>query len=74
MESIIHLHDDVWKLLESRMGRSMPQYDNAYTTADNAYRDALESVSLALQGKGMPIPDILDVLNTALDAYENNAT
>lgn len=67
MEAIT-LHEDVLKLME----RNFPP-DNEYTEADNAYRDALESVSLALQGKGMSIPDILDVLTTAIDAYANNS-
>jgi hypothetical protein len=45
---------------------------NIYSSKETTYRDAMESVSLALQAKGMPIDDILDVLTTAIDAYENH--
>lgn len=39
---------------------------------DKPYRDALESVALAMYHRGITEDDIRDVIITALDAYENN--
>lgn len=72
MEEVIHMNPQVWNLLESRFGVTQSSPANTYSSEDNTYRDAMESVSLALQAKGMPIDDILDVLTTAIDAYENH--
>lgn len=69
----MQLNDALWNHLESRMGITTIEKAVKYSKADWYYREALESVSLALQGKGMAISDILEVLDTALDAYENNA-
>ena len=72
MEEVIHINPQVRNLLESRFGVTQPYLANTYSSKDNTYRDAMESVSLVLQAKGMPIDDILDVLTTAIDAYENH--
>lgn len=72
MEEVIHINPQVWNLLESRFGVSHTSPANIYSSEETTYRDAMESVSLALQAKGMPIDDILDVLTTAIDAYENH--
>ena len=64
--SIITVRDEVIQLMFERFGV------HKLTKEEKVYRDAMESVSLALEEKGMPLDDILDVLESAIDGFENN--
>lgn len=63
------VNDRVWNMLEVNFGSNHAEYSNA----DRAYRDALESMSLAMEQAGIHIDIIMECIVTACDAYGNNA-
>lgn len=56
--------------LHERLAQAFPSGSPDY---DTGYRDALESVALALAAVGVPLSQLDDAITTALDAFANNA-
>jgi hypothetical protein len=57
----------VYRLLDTNFPTGMK-----LCVADKTYRDALESVALAMTNLGISEDDIISVLVTAIDGYTNS--
>ena len=66
----MELHSSVIEWFDERIPFSK-NYPNRITK-DDTYRDALESMTLALLAQGVHTANVLDAAETAIEAYANN--
>jgi len=66
----MELHQSVIDWFDERIPFSK-NYPNR-VTKDDTYRDALESMTLALLASGVESKIVLDAAETAIEAYANN--
>lgn len=52
------------------IANALPEGNGAYS---DGFRDALESIYLALQQRSVPVEQISDAMLEVLDAFDNNA-
>lgn len=67
----MNLSTTIQNLIATALPVEPGNYNNSIEAYDGGYRDALESIALALTGT-IPEGLLLDAVNAALDAYANN--
>lgn len=64
----MYVNNKILECLDDAFGSNQAEYSNA----ERAYRDALESMSLAMENAGIAFVTIMECIVTACDAYGNN--
>lgn len=67
----MNLSTTIQNLIATALPVEPGNYHNPIEAYDGGYRDALESIAMALTGT-IPEGLLLDAVNAALDAYANN--